>query len=52
MTDTERAELAAEQAKTAAALAKARRAVYPARTQAEADVKNPENKGKTVVIID
>ena len=52
MTDTERAELAAEQAKTAAALAKARRAVYPARTQAEADVKNPENKGKTVVIMD
>ena len=52
MTDTERAELAAEQTKTAAALAKARRAVYPARTQAEADVKNPENKGKTVVIMD
>lgn len=52
MTDTERAELAAEQAKTAAALAKARRAVYPARTQAEADVKKPENKGKTVVIMD
>ena len=52
MTDTERAELAAEQAKTAAALAKARRAVYPARTQAEADVKNPENKGKTVVVMD
>ena len=52
MTDTERAELAVEQAKTAAALAKARRAVYPARTQAEADVKNPENKGKTVVIMD
>lgn len=52
MTDTERAELAAKQEKTAAALAKARRAVYPARTQAEADVKNPENKGKTVVIMD
>ena len=52
MTDTERAELAAEQAKTAAALAKARRAVYPARTQAEADVENPENKGKTVVVMD
>lgn len=52
MTDTERAELAAEQEKTAAALAKARRAVYPARTQAEADVKNPENKGKTVVVMD
>lgn len=52
MTDTERAELAAEQAKTAAALAKARRAVYPARTQAEADVKKTENKGKTVVIMD
>lgn len=52
MTDKERAELAAKQEKTAAALAKARRAVYPARTQAEADVKNPENKGKTVVIMD
>ena len=52
MTDTERAELAAKQEKTAAALAKARRAVYPARTQAEADVKKPENKGKTVVIMD
>lgn len=52
MTDTERAELAAKQEKTAAALAQARRAVYPARTQAEADVKNPENKGKTVVIMD
>ena len=52
MTDTERAELAVEQAKTAAALAQARRAVYPARTQAEADVKKPENKGKTVVIMD
>lgn len=52
MTDTERAELAVEQAKTAAALAKARRAVYPARTQAEADVKKPENKGKTVVVMD
>ncbi len=52
MTDTERASLAAKQEKTAAALAKARRAVYPARTQAEADVKNPENKGKTVVIMD
>lgn len=52
MTDTERAELAAKQEKTAAALAKARRAVYPARTQAEADVKNPENKGKTVVVMD
>ena len=52
MTDTERAELAAKQEKTAAVLAKARRAVYPARTQAEADVKNPENKGKTVVIMD
>lgn len=52
MTDTERAELAAEQEKTAAALAKARRAVYPARTQAEADVENPEDKGKTVVIMD
>ena len=52
MTDTERAELAAEQEKTAAALAQARRAVYPARTQAEADVKNPVNKGKTVVIMD
>ena len=52
MTDTERAELAAKQEKTAAALAKVRRAVYPARTQAEADVKNPENKGKTVVIMD
>ncbi len=52
MTDTERAELAAKQEKTAAALAKARRAVYPARTQAEADAKNPENKGKTVVVMD
>ena len=52
MSDTEKAELAAAQEKTAAALAKARRAVYPARTQAEADVKNPENKGKTVVIMD
>lgn len=52
MTDTERAELAAEQAKTAAALAKARRAVYPARTQAEADANNPVNKGKTVVVMD
>ena len=52
MTDKERAELAAKQEKTAAALAKARRAVYPARTQAEADVKNPENKGKTVVVMD
>lgn len=52
MTDKERAELAAKQEKTAAALAQARRAVYPARTQAEADVKNPENKGKTVVIMD
>lgn len=52
MTDTERVELAAKQEKTAAALAKARRAVYPARTQAEADVKNPENKGKTVVVMD
>lgn len=52
MTDTERAELAAKQEKTAAALAQARRAVYPARTQAEADVKNPENKGKTVVVMD
>lgn len=52
MTDTERAELAAKQAKTAAALAKARRAVYPARTQAEADVNNPVNKGKTVVVMD
>lgn len=52
MTDTERAELAAAQEKTAAALAQARRAVYPARTQAEADVKKPENKGKTVVIMD
>ena len=52
MSDTERAELAAAQEKTAAALAKARRAVYPARTQAEADVENPENKGKTVVVMD
>ena len=52
MTDKERAELAAKQEKTAAALAKARRAVYPARTQAEADAKNPENKGKTVVVMD
>lgn len=52
MTDTERAELAAEQEKTAAALAKARRAVYPARTQAEVDAENPVNKGKTVVIMD
>ena len=52
MSDTEKAELAAAQEKTAAALAKARRAVYPARTQAEADVENPENKGKTVVIMD
>lgn len=52
MTDKERAELAAKQEKTAAALAKARRAVYPARTQAEADAENPENKGKTVVIMD
>ena len=52
MSDTEKAELAAAQEKTAAALAKARRAVYPARTQAEADVENPENKGKTVVVMD
>ena len=52
MTDKERAELAAKQEKTAAALAKARRAVYPARTQAEADAANPENKGKTVVVMD
>ena len=52
MTDKERAELAAKQEKTAAALAKARRAVYPARTQAEADVNNPVNKGKTVVVMD
>ena len=52
MTDKERAELAAKQEKTAAALAKARRAVYPARTQAEADAENPENKGKTVVVMD
>ena len=51
MSDTERAELAAAQEKTAAALAKARRAVYPARTQAEADAENPENKGKTVVVM-
>ena len=52
MTDKERAELAAKQEKTAAALAKARRAVYPARTQAEADAENPVNKGKTVVVMD
>lgn len=52
MSDTEKAELAAAQEKTAAALAKARRAVYPARTQAEADAENPENKGKTVVVMD
>ena len=51
MSDTERAELAAAQEKTAAALAKARRAVYPARTQAEADAANPINKGKTVVVM-
>ena len=52
MSDTEKAELAAAQEKTAAALAKARRAVYPARTQAAADAENPENKGKTVVVMD
>lgn len=52
MTDKERAELAAKQEKTAAALAKVRRAVYPARTQAEADAENPVNKGKTVVVMD
>ena len=52
MTDTERTELAAEQEKHAAALAEARRAVYPARTQAEADAENPVNKGKTVVVMD
>lgn len=52
MTDKERAELAAKQEKTAAALAAARRAVYPARTQAEADAENPVNKGKTVVVMD
>ena len=52
MTDKERAELAAKQEKTAAALAAARRAVYPARTQAEADANNPVNKGKTVVVMD
>lgn len=51
MSDTEKAELAAKQEKTAAALAKARRAVYPARTQAEADAANPINKGKTVVVM-
>lgn len=52
MSDAEKAELAAKQEKTAAALAQARRAVYPARTQAEADAANPENKGKTVVVMD
>lgn len=51
MSDTEKAELAAKQEKTAAALAQARRAVYPARTQAEADAANPINKGKTVVVM-